>query len=298
MSLDIPLTDFAGLVTQSNIAQYIIVAQPSGNATVWLDNMFFYNGDVVVEPEPTEPAPTPIQLQANVISMFSDAYTNVTVDTWATSWSAAALTDITIQGNPTKKYTNLDFVGVETVANTIDASGMEFFYLDMWSPNATFFAVKLVDFGADGAFGGGDDTEHQINIENPAQEEWVSVNLPLSSFTGLASTEHLAQYIFVGQPTGASTVYVDNVFFYKTPINVEDMENAGIPALYPNPVVSGQPVRFGDATCAIEVYDLSGRIVLTERAAVLQTNALSQGVYVVKLHAANGSTSTQRLTVK
>jgi hypothetical protein len=298
VSLDIPLSSFTGLVTQSNIAQYIIVAQPSGNATVWLDNMFFYNGDVVVEPEPTEPAPTPIQLQANVISMFSDAYTNVTVDTWATSWSAAALTDITIQGNPTKKYTNLDFVGVETVANTIDASGMEFFYLDMWSPNATFFAVKLVDFGADGAFGGGDDTEHQINIENPAQEEWVSVNLPLSSFTGLASTEHLAQYIFVGQPTGATTVYVDNVFFYKTPINVEDMENAGIPALYPNPVVSGQPVRFGDATCAIEVYDLSGRIVLTERAAVLQTNALSQGVYVVKLHAANGSTSTQRLTVK
>jgi hypothetical protein len=91
---------------------------------------------------------------------------------------------------------------------------------------------------------------------------------------------------------------VDNVFFYKTPINVEDMENAGIPALYPNPVVAGQPVRFGDATCAIEIYDLSGRIVLTERAAVLQTNALSQGVYVVKLHAANGSTSTQRLTVK
>ncbi|MFO0362045.1 MAG: T9SS type A sorting domain-containing protein, partial [Flavobacteriales bacterium] len=298
VSLDIPLSSFTGLVTQSNIAQYIIVAQPSGNATVWLDNMFFYNGDVVVEPEPTEPAPTPIQLQANVISMFSDAYTNVTVDTWATSWSAAALTDITIQGNPTKKYTNLDFVGVETVANTIDASGMEFFYLDMWSPNATFFAVKLVDFGADGAFGGGDDTEHQINIENPAQEEWVSVNLPLSSFTGLASTEHLAQYIFVGQPTGATTVYVDNVFFYKTPINVEDMENAGIPALYPNPVVAGQPVRFGDATCAIEIYDLSGRIVLTERAAVLQTNALSQGVYVVKLHAANGSTSTQRLTVK
>lgn len=298
VSLDIPLSSFAGLVTQSNIAQYILVAQPSGNATVFLDNMFFYNGDIVVEPEPLEPAPAPIQLQANVISMFSDAYTNVAVDTWATVWSAAALTDITIQGNPTKKYTNLDFVGVETVSSTINASEMEAFHLDMWSPNATFFAVKLVDFGADGAFGGGDDTEHQINIENPAQEEWVSVDLQLSAFTGLASTEHLAQYIFVGQPTGATTVYIDNVYFYKSPDSVEDMYGAGIPALYPNPVVAGQDVRFGDSTCAIEVYDLSGRIVRTERSTVLQTNDLSQGVYVVKLRAANGNTSTQRLTVK
>jgi hypothetical protein len=298
VSLDIPLTDFAGLTGQSNIAQYIIVGQPTGTTTVFLDNMFFYNGDIVVEAEPTEPAPTPIQLQANVISMFSDAYTNVSVDTWATVWSAAALADITIQGNPTKKYTNLDFVGVETVSSTINAGEMEAFHLDMWSPNATFFAVKLVDFGADGAFGGGDDTEHQINIENPAQEEWVSVDLQLSAFTGLASTEHLAQYIFVGQPTGTTTVYIDNVYFYKSPDSVEDMAGAGIPALYPNPVVAGQDVRFGDTTCAIEVYDLSGRIVRTERNAVLQTNDLSQGVYLVKLRAANGFTSTQRLTVK
>ena len=29
--------------------------------------------------------------------------------------------------------------------------------------------IKIVDFGADGAFGGGDDVEHQINFEAPQQ---------------------------------------------------------------------------------------------------------------------------------
>ncbi|MEN9345745.1 MAG: hypothetical protein RLZZ60_1214, partial [Bacteroidota bacterium] len=38
---------------------------------------------------PSSAAPTPTSLAANVISLFSNAYTNVNVDTWRTSWSSA-----------------------------------------------------------------------------------------------------------------------------------------------------------------------------------------------------------------
>jgi hypothetical protein len=59
-----------------------------------------------------------------------------------------------IKGNDTKKYSSLDFVGIETIgANVIDASSMDRFYFNAWTPNLTSFKVKLVDFGADGAFG-------------------------------------------------------------------------------------------------------------------------------------------------
>ncbi|MBK8828753.1 MAG: hypothetical protein IPO26_19300 [Saprospiraceae bacterium] len=84
--------------------------------------------------------------------------TNVAVDTWRTDWSVAVLEDIQIEGNDTKKYSNLDFVGVETVTKQIDITAMNHFHIDMWTPNMTTFRVKLVDFGADAAFGGGDDT--------------------------------------------------------------------------------------------------------------------------------------------
>jgi hypothetical protein len=216
VSLDLPLSDFTGLTTQSNIAQYILVGQPTGATTVFIDNIFFYNGDGGGGPtEPTVAAPTPMEDAADVVSIFSDAYTDVTVDTWRTDWSSATFEDVMIDGNATKKYSDLDFVGIETVANTVDASGMTNFRMDVWSADFTSFSIKLVDFGADGAFDGGDDVEHQIDLTMPAQGQWVSLDLPLSDFTGLTTQANIAQYILVGQPTGTTTVFIDNIYFYS-----------------------------------------------------------------------------------
>jgi hypothetical protein len=88
----------------------------------------------------------------NVISLFSNAYTNVTVDTWRADWgqSGNVLSDIQVAGNDTKKYTDLSYFGVLTEANKINASTMLNFHIDVWTPNVTF-KVKIVDFGADGA---------------------------------------------------------------------------------------------------------------------------------------------------
>src|SRR5690606_25877050 len=123
--------------------------------------------------------------------------------------------DITVAGDPTKKYTQLDFVGIETVTEQLDVTEMTNFRMDIWSPDFTFFGVKLVDFGADGAFGGGDDSEHQVDFTSPVQKEWVSLNIPMDDFAGLTGRQHIAQLILVGQPTASTTVYVDNVYFFK-----------------------------------------------------------------------------------
>ena len=148
--------------------------------------------------------------------MFSNAYTNVAVDTWRTEWSNATLEDIQIAGNDTKKYTALDFVGVETVGgNLIDASSMTHIHMDVWTPDMTTVRIKLVDFGNDAAFDGGDDSEHELVFENPSQGQWISYDIPLSDFTGLTSSVHMAQYILSGLPSGGGTLYVDNVYFYK-----------------------------------------------------------------------------------
>ena len=53
--------------------------------------------------EPTVAAPDPTFDAANVISLFSDVYDDVAVDTWRTDWSAGGLEDITIAGNATEK---------------------------------------------------------------------------------------------------------------------------------------------------------------------------------------------------
>jgi hypothetical protein len=208
-SFDIPLT--GNIANQKNNLGAIILV---GGPNFILDNVYFY-GAPAAPTAPTVAAPTPTRAPANVISLFSNAYTNVTVDTFRTPWSVGTLQDVTVAGNATKLYTNLDFVGIETVANQVNAAAMTHLHLDIWSPDFTSFSIKLVDFGPNGTFGGGDDSEHQVNFTAPARGSWISYDIPLSNFIGLTARSNLAQYILVAQPSGSARVYMDNMYFYN-----------------------------------------------------------------------------------
>jgi len=166
--------------------------------------------------KPTSAATSPTAAAGDVISMFSNAYTDVTVDTWRTGWSSGDLKEIQVAGDDVKEYSNLNFVGIEHVGpNLIDASGMTHINFDIWTPNSTKIKFKLVDFGADEGYQGGDDSEHEVTIDAPAQKQWVTVKIPLSDFTNLANRDNLAQTILVSEPSGTSVVYIDNMYFSK-----------------------------------------------------------------------------------
>jgi hypothetical protein len=212
-SYEIPLSSFTGLLTRAHLAQLIFSGNPAGSGIVYVDNVYFHN----VTLEPIVAAPTPTALPANVISMFSNAYTNVPIDTWQTGWSNATLTDLLVAGNDTKRYTLLDFVGIESVGpNLIDATAMTTFNFDLWTPNITTFRVKLVDFGANGVYQGGDDVEHELTF-TPTISGWNSYHIPLSNFTNLVTRGHIAQLIFSCIPVGAGTAFIDNVYFSQPP---------------------------------------------------------------------------------
>jgi len=168
---------------------------------------------VVTSPPPATAAPTPpVRSAGNVISLFSNAYTNVTVDTWSAVWDQADVADVTVATNATKLYTNLNYAGVEFTSAVLDVNNMEKFHIDIWTPDATVFKVKLVDFGADGTYGGGDDVAYEIGY-TPALSQWVSYDIAMSDFAGLVTKGHLAQIIL---SASNSTVYVDNVYFWRS----------------------------------------------------------------------------------
>ena len=232
-SLDIPMTAFTGLTGRSKVAQLIL----SGSSrTLYVDNVYFYKvpGPAV----PTTAATTPTVAAANVISLFSNAYTNVPVATWSAGWDQADVTDIQVAGNDTKRYTNLVFAGIEFTGPTVNATTMTHFHLDLWTPDSTTapkaFKVKLVDFGANGTFGGGDDKEHELAFTRSSTPSlvsgsWVSIDVPLTAFTGLTTRGALAQMILSGD---LSTVYVDNVYFYRGGAPTEPTTAAPVPT-YP-----------------------------------------------------------------
>lgn len=169
---------------------------------------------------PTIPAPIPTVDPDSVISMFSNAYTNVTVDTWNTFWqfSTALNEDLQIAGDDVKRYSMLNFVGIEFASQTINATEMTHFHIDIWTPDPTVlpaaFKVLLVDFGANGVFDGGDDSSHEVSFTSPLLKtgQWVGIDVPLANFAGLTNRAHLAQLVLSGD---LPNVYIDNVYFYQ-----------------------------------------------------------------------------------
>lgn len=168
---------------------------------------------------PGEAAPTPPALAAEtVLSLFSGAFSGVPVDSWRADWSVSGpVTDTQAGGDGVKKYTQLQYAGVELLSHPLDATAMSALHLDAWTPDATSLKVKLVDFGADGAYGGGDDRESELTFDASstpalATKRWVQLELPLGSFTALTSRGHLAQLVLSAT---SSTVYIDNVYFHR-----------------------------------------------------------------------------------
>jgi hypothetical protein len=158
-------------------------------------------------------APTPTRAAATVISLFSNAYTNRIIDTWSTSWDQADVTNTFIENNETKRYSKLHFAGIEFAKNPINATAATHFHIDIWTPNATTFKVKLVDFGDNAIYQGttNDDSEAEVSFA-PELGKWVSYDIALSDMKALKSRAHLAQLILVGTN---SQVFVDNVYFFN-----------------------------------------------------------------------------------
>lgn len=172
----------------------------------------------IQRPRVAPPAPT--HDAADVISMYTNVYTNVPVDTWNTRWqySTAEETYLKVQNQDVIRYRNLNFAGIEFASQQIDATQMTHFSLDIWTPDPTGgsneFKVLLVDFGPNGQYGGGDDSSHELTFRAPTLRtgQWVTLDIPLSQFTGLTNRTNMAQLVISGS---LPTVYMTNVYFHK-----------------------------------------------------------------------------------
>jgi len=75
----------------------VVVTSQNGNVTKTYTVSYFFTG-------PSSPAPTPPNRNSfDVVSLFSNAYSNITIDTWSAPWDNSDYEDLQIAGNDTKK---------------------------------------------------------------------------------------------------------------------------------------------------------------------------------------------------
>jgi len=282
-----------GLPATTNVDQIIVFPDFAARNTdhiCYFDNIKFQTQGPPLA-EPLTAAPDPTFSAQNVISMFSNPYTNVAVDTWQTPWSQGTVTDMQINGNDTKLYTNLNFVGIETTgSNILDVSGMSHFYFNVWTANMTSLKVKLVDFGADLSYAGGDDSEHELTF-TPTLENWNTYDIPLTNFTSLNSNQHIAQLIFSSTPVGEGVIYIDNVLFHTTAAGISNQELSSF-TIFPNPSKNDFTLKGNEKPKELQLFDQTGRLLKSIIPQGIETNiclsTLVDGIYYLTIETEKG----------
>ncbi|WP_445747128.1 T9SS type A sorting domain-containing protein [Polaribacter sp.] len=170
---------------------------------------------------PSTKAPTPpARNAADVVSIFSDAYTNITVDTFDTSWCAGTTTEITVEGDKVKRVTDLGCEGVEFISSRFDASSFTHFHIDIFVEASVVTQDKSFNLKLSNWNGGNSEANaiefSTTNGSNPALPAsnpgtWISLDIPLSSWTP-GSRNDITQFIIT---SNLGTVFYDNLYLYK-----------------------------------------------------------------------------------
>ena len=168
-----------------------------------------------------ELAPIPTRDPSKVTSIFSDTYTNVPVDFFNGYWQPYQTTqsaDFVAEGNHILNYTDFNFVGNQFANPTVDASQKSNIHINMYIPGEVpsnmDFLITIVDFGADKAEGGGDDTRQQVFFNKAiwTANTWITLEFPIT----MTNKSSIGQIIYENiNFSSLRNFYLDNIYFYR-----------------------------------------------------------------------------------
>ena len=197
----------AGIPTPVNAITLIFDNGVAGAADTDPDNWTFYYDEITQVAscgssggdEPAVAAPTPTVDPANVISLFSDAYTDIAGIDYNPNWGqATVVTQVDIAGNNTLKYADLNYQGTDFAGNAQNVTGMSSLHVDFWTADSTALNVSLISSAPA-------ETAYALTV---MPNTWVSVDIPLTEFAGV----DLADVIQI-KFDGNGTIFLDNLYF-------------------------------------------------------------------------------------
>ena len=189
----------------------VVVTAQDGTTTETYTVSYYYASPA------TGPTAPPARDADDVISIFSDTYTNITVTNYNPDWEQSGYSNANTSydpgdGNTLLAYPNFNYQGIDFEANTQDASSMEYLHLDLWTPadpNATTIQVSPINAGT----GAGE----ALTTITFTTGTWTSVDIPIASFTGM-TWDAVKEMKFAANGVGSVSpvdIYLDNIYFWK-----------------------------------------------------------------------------------
>ena len=244
---------------------------------------------------PMTAAPTPpARAAADVISIYSDAYTAIPGIVLDQAWCGAnAITATTAGGNAVLAYNDKACQGIDFDANRQDFTGITYMHVDLFIQASTdlvgkVFNVKIVpDSGAESAF------NIDINGLSPAPVPgtWYSYDMPIT-ISGPHS--NIRQFGITSNLN--SVLWYDNLYFHKNTTLSTDNFDSNTFSLYPNPTQDSWTVKTNNIQMLnITVFDVLGKNVLSlspnASEATINGLNLKSGLYFAQIKTANGLSS-------
>jgi hypothetical protein len=152
--------------------------------------------------------------------------------------------------------------------------------------------VKLVDFGNDGQYAGGDDSESELSFQ-PASQAWNTLEIPLTQFTNLNSLSHFAQLILSGEPVGTGVVFIDNILFFNENLSSVETLNLVDLQVFPNPAKGIIHIRSAQEMRMLQMMNTQGQCLLEKEMnsnqSIIDIQHLVPGMYWLSIEMADGS---------
>ncbi|WP_188459022.1 T9SS type A sorting domain-containing protein [Psychroflexus planctonicus] len=281
---------------------------PPIDATVLFDNIVGVKtalGDEPVGNPPSTAAPTPPAREASsVISLFSNAYTNINVTEWSAPWDSAEIEDVVIDGDDTKKITFGGFLGVDFAANAFDATDMTHFHMDYWTDETDLDGKVFNPKWSNHMDGNGETNAYDLNnpIPSGSTGQWVSLDIPLTDFTPVngADRSAFAQFLITSNLVGDA--YVDNIYLHDNTTLSSDTFNQAEFKTYPNPTSDVWNVQTTENIQTIEIFNTVGKLVkevtVNGNQAEINSADLSTGIYFARISNEFDQTKTIKLIKK
>lgn len=199
------------LIIPMNIANksrigLIIFDQGVSMSSFYIDNIYFYNDGSIIPSTPTAAAPVPSHPASGVLSIFSDAYTNVAGTDFNPGWGqATVVSQLPIAGNNTLKYAGLNYQGTQ-FASPLNVSSYGFIHLDYYTANSSNLKFYLISPGP---------VEKAYTLPVPSgigtnSNGWKSISIPLSAFSPVALS-NIIQF----KADGNGDIFFDNIYFHN-----------------------------------------------------------------------------------
>jgi hypothetical protein len=227
-------------------------------------------------------APTPTIDASRVMSVYSDAYTNL--PTTHQNWYGNTFTPSTLGGNAAMKNVSICCFGYEFTAKPINVSSMTKLHVDIYPTTLASMSLGITD--------GGDRMKTGITL---TANQWNAIDLPLSELTGA----NLANVNQIGFWNLNGTFYYDNLYFYNdTSTSLNSLSDENRINIYPNPANSSLTVSAQSEIKTISIMNLVGQTVqILQVGAVersIDLSSLSNGQYIMALSMKNGQRVNQK----